>query len=91
MPSLEWVTPEKESVMSNGYYSTRDLCVRYRCSSRTLFRRMKREVNPFPAACMQQAGSFNLWDADEVAAWELRERERTRLRAAPDYEARAAA
>lgn len=77
--------------MSNGYYSTRDLCVRYRCSSRTLFRRMKREVNPFPAACMQQAGSFNLWDADEVAAWEQRERERTRLRAASDYDARAAA
>jgi hypothetical protein len=91
LSSLEWVTPEKESVMANGYYSTRDLCVRYRCSSRTLFRRMKREENPFPAACMQQAGSFNLWDADEVAAWEQRERERTRLRAAPECDARAAA
>jgi hypothetical protein len=31
-------------------YSTKDLCVRFRCSSRTLFRRMKRGVNPFPLA-----------------------------------------
>lgn len=77
--------------MSNGYYSTRDLCVRYRCSSRTLFRRMKRDANPFPAACLQHAGSFNLWDADEVAAWEQRERERTRLRGAAESDARAAA
>lgn len=64
--------------MSNHYYSTRDLCVRYRCSARTLFRRMKREGNPFPAPCMQHAGSFNLWDAADVAAWELRERAQCR-------------
>jgi hypothetical protein len=38
----------------------------------------KRESNPFPAPCMQHAGSFNLWDAGEVAAWEQRERARTR-------------
>lgn len=60
--------------MPNAYHSTQDLCVRYRCSSRTLFRRMKREANPFPLPCMQHAGSFNLWDAAEVAAWEHRER-----------------
>lgn len=70
--------------MSNGYHSTRDLCVRYRCSSRTLFRRMKRETNPFPSPCMQHAGSFNLWDAGEVAAWEQRERARTRAGALPE-------
>lgn len=64
--------------MSNAYYSTKDLCERYRCSARTLFRRMKREANRFPSPCMQHAGSFNLWDAGEVAAWELRERARTR-------------
>ena len=38
----------------------------------------ERESNPFPAPCMQHAGSFNLWDAGEVAAWEQRERARTR-------------
>lgn len=68
--------------MSNTYHSTRDLCERFRCSTRTLFRRMKRPTNPFPAPCMQHAGSFNLWDAAEVAGWELRERERSRLRSA---------
>ncbi|MBP6895217.1 MAG: hypothetical protein KBC94_12435 [Pseudacidovorax sp.] len=67
--------------MSDSYFSTRDLCVRYRCSARTLFRRMKREINPFPPPCMQHAGSFNLWDAREVTEWEQRERAHTRARA----------
>ncbi|KWT72323.1 hypothetical protein APY03_6348 [Variovorax sp. WDL1] len=38
---------------------------------------MKRAINPFPPPCMQHAGSFNLWDAGDVAAWEHRERART--------------
>lgn len=59
------------------YLSARDLCARFRCSRRTIFRRMKRKVNPFPAPCIQEFGSFNLWDANDVAAWEQRERERT--------------
>jgi hypothetical protein len=49
-------------------------------SSRTIFRRMQREANPFPPPRMQHAGSANLWDAADVAAWERRERERTRSR-----------
>jgi hypothetical protein len=61
----------------SAYYSTKDLCERFRCSSRTLFRRMKRIANPFPAPCMKHAGSCNLWDADDVFEWEQRERERT--------------
>lgn len=64
--------------MSPSYQSTRDLCERFRCSSRTLFRRMKRARNPFPAPCMRHAGSCNLWDAEEVAAWEERERDHAR-------------
>ncbi len=59
-----------------AYYSTQDLCERFRCSSRTLFRRMKRAVNPFPFPCIQHVGSFNLWDVEEVTCWERRERER---------------
>jgi hypothetical protein len=39
---------------------------------------MKRPRNPFPAPCMRHAGSCNLWDAAEVAAWEQREREHAR-------------
>lgn len=60
--------------MSAMYHSTHDLCNRFRCSSRTLFRRMKRKFNPFPPPCMKHAGTCNLWDAAEVAAWEARER-----------------
>lgn len=66
--------------MTRPYHSTRDLCERFRCSSRTLFRRMQRTRNPFPAPCIRHAGSCNLWDADEVAAWEERERDHTRPR-----------
>lgn len=76
--------------MSMSYHSTRDLCLRYRCSARTLFRRMKRATNPFPSPCIQHAGSFNLWDAAEVVAWEGREREQTRARCAGRVEERAA-
>lgn len=64
--------------MSPAYHSTKDLCERFRCSSRTLFRRMKRARNPFPAPCMRHAGSCNLWDAVEVEAWEQRERAHAR-------------
>lgn len=60
--------------MSLSYLSTHDLSERFRCASRTLFRRMKRARNPFPAPCMRHAGSCNLWDSEEVAAWERRER-----------------
>lgn len=58
------------------YYSTTDLRERFRCSSRTLFRWMKRDVNPFPAPCIRNRGSQNLWDGPQVRAWEQRERER---------------
>lgn len=64
--------------MTTSYLSTRDLSERFRCTSRTLFRRMRRARNPFPAPCIRHAGSCNLWDASEVAAWEQRERERER-------------
>ncbi len=64
--------------MTRAYHSTRDLCQRFRCSSRTLFRRMERVSNPFPQPCIRHQGSCNLWDADEIEAWEEREQERCR-------------
>jgi hypothetical protein len=63
---------------SMNYHSTKDLCGRFRCSSRTLFRWMRRAENPLPAPCIRHSGSCNLWDADEIAAWEARERAFTR-------------
>jgi len=66
--------------MTTAYYSTKDLCDRFRFTPRTLARRMLRKVNPFPLPCIQFHGSTNLWDAEEVATWEAAERERTRMR-----------
>lgn len=65
--------------MSSSYLSTHDLCERFRCTSRTLFRRMRRVRNPFPAPCMRHAGSCNLWDSEDVVAWEQRERAYARM------------
>lgn len=63
--------------MVREYLSTKDLCQRFRCSSRTIFRRMTREENPFPQPLIRQAGSFNLWCADAVKEWEDLEIERS--------------
>lgn len=70
--------------MSSSYLSTHDLSERFRCTSRTLFRRMKRPRNPFPAPCMRHAGSCNLWDSEDVSAWEQRERAHTRVHNDPE-------
>ena len=64
-------------IMTSHYHSTKDLRQRFRCSSRTIFRRMKRAQNPFPMPCIRHSGSFNLWDGNEIAEWEKRERART--------------
>lgn len=84
-PPLRVVHPESARSDSSApgvvgaYHSTKDLCARFRCSSRTLFRRMKRTENPFPHPCIRHRGSENLWAADDIAAWESRERELTRM------------
>ena len=87
MPLLVLTDPARRAECSSHiastpqtYYSTKDLYARYRCCSRTLFRWMKRAVNPLPAPCIQNLGSQNLWSVEEVVAWELREKERTRQR-----------
>lgn len=77
--------------MALAYHSTKDLCERYRCSSRTLFRRMKRAENPFPPPCIKHTGSCNLWDAEDVARWEALERARARGDASNDPAGRLAA
>ena len=64
--------------MNRAYLSTHDLCDRYRCSSRTIFRRMKRKCNPFPAPCIKHSGSCNLWDSKSILDWEEKEKQRTR-------------
>lgn len=56
--------------MIKGYWSTKDLKERYRCSSRTIFRWMKRDSNPFPQPRLKSSGSHNLWAIDDVEQWE---------------------
>ena len=65
----------------NKYISTKEICTRFRCSSRTIFRKMKRpeRENPFPYPRIKQAGSQNLWCSKEVGIWEDKEIERTAL------------
>jgi len=60
------------------YYRTSELCERFRCSSRTIWRRMKRPINPFPEPKFRTAGSQCLWEVAAVSAWETAERERTK-------------
>lgn len=40
---------------------------------------MKRNENPFPKPCIRHQGSENLWAAEDIVAWETRERALTRL------------
>jgi predicted DNA-binding transcriptional regulator AlpA len=61
----------------SDYLSARDLSHRFRCSTRTIYRWMKRGINPFPAPCIKYEGSGNLWDSADIMAWEQRERLRT--------------
>ena len=63
--------------MIREYLSTKDICQRFRCSSRTVFRRMARDENPFPQPVIRHAGSINLWCADAVKEWEEREIQRS--------------
>ncbi|OFE13911.1 hypothetical protein PHACT_03700 [Pseudohongiella acticola] len=59
--------------ISAGYWDTKSITQRFCISSRTLFRWMERENNPFPAPCMQAAGSANRWRIEDVLAWEASE------------------
>lgn len=56
--------------MVKGYLSSRDLCKRYRCSTRTLDRWMKRDEHPLPKPRIHQSGAPNLWAIDDIEVFE---------------------
>lgn len=56
--------------MVKGYITTSELMKRYGCSSRTIFRWMKRETNPFPQPRMKASGAHNRWALDDIEKWE---------------------
>jgi len=63
--------------MNMQYLNTSDLCKRYRCSSRTIFRKLRRAKNPMPAPVIKTVGSSNLWLVDDILNWEALEMRRT--------------
>jgi len=63
--------------MNMQYLNTNDLCKRYRCSSRTIFRKLRRSNNPMPAPVIKTVGSSNLWLVDDILSWEASEMRRT--------------
>jgi hypothetical protein len=64
--------------MELQYLNTKDLTLRYRCSSRSIFRKMRRDVNPMPLPAIKNQGSSNLWLLDDIAEWDIQERIRTK-------------
>lgn len=66
-----------ETIMNMQYLNTKDLCERYRCSSRTIFRKLRRAKNPMPAPVIKTVGSSNLWSVDDILNWDASEMRRT--------------
>lgn len=63
--------------MELQYLNTNDLCTRYRCSPRTIFRKLRRPVNPMPAPVIKTVGSSNLWLVEDILDWDTSEIRRT--------------
>lgn len=63
--------------MELQYLNTKDLCKRYRCSPRTIFRKLRRAKNPMPAPVIKTVGSSNLWLVDDILNWDTSEMRRT--------------
>ena len=58
--------------MVSGYYSTNDLCERFRITRRTIYRWMDDEKVPFPQPRMGSQGAKNLWAQEDVHKWEYK-------------------
>lgn len=56
------------------WMSTAQVCEFLAMSSRTLERRRKRAVNPFPEPDVYCAGSQNKWECHKVKAWQSEEK-----------------
>ncbi len=63
--------------MNDKYLNTKGLCDIFRCSSRTIFRRMQEQDNPLPPPAISRRGSSNLWSIRAIEEYLNREQERT--------------
>ena len=64
--------------MEMQYLNTRDLRKRYRCCSRTIFRKMKRDKNPMPMPIIRNQGACNLWLFEAIVEWDVSEVRRSK-------------
>jgi len=76
-PNIEHNFLKNDAQLTGQYLNTKDLCDRYRCSSRTIFRKLRRENNPLCPAVIKTVGSSNLWLLEDIIEWELSEMRRT--------------
>lgn len=53
-----------------GYWTTKQLCQRFKISRRTIIRWMTRTDKPFPQPRMRGVGNNNRWAIEDVIAWE---------------------
>ncbi len=60
------------------YLKTSDLRDRYGWSSRTIFRKMKRDYNPMPPPVIKTVGSSNLWSLEDIVNWDASEMRRSK-------------
>ena len=66
---------------SSGYLTSAQLCERLgKLSTRTLHRWQQKEVNPLPEPTIRPSGTCNLWSADDIYAWEEREKALSKAR-----------
>lgn len=66
-----------QTTITEKYLTTKDLCNRYSCSSRTLLRWMERKNHPFPKPRLTSSGSSNRWAIEDIAEWEHSESQKT--------------
>ena len=55
------------------YLKTKDVEMKFKWCSRTIYRKMSRKNNPFPSPRIKCSGASNLWAVEDVKAWEERE------------------
>lgn len=66
--------------LDSAYMTTKDVCEHLRISSRTLVRRRKREVLPFPEPDCSYQGSENRWFKYKVLEWQTKDSELSKVR-----------
>ncbi len=66
---------------ASGYLTSAQLCERLgNLSTRTLHRWQQKEINPLPEPTIRPSGTCNLWSADDIYAWEEREKALSKAR-----------